>query len=187
MAFGSANVSAEQTTEISQVEQEKLLRDYRDAYVVRDIVHQHSDLLEELSDDGVLDNPRIDDLEELTEPSGGVGERLTTYNLGKGHTPEIKVFRRVESGYLSLLLFPEKGTARALFNPVEDGEQLGEDHIVKYGSMPDMEVEPEACLSPWQCYGCHGCSTYCCKFNGEGTICEEMCEECYCSCSSTWC
>lgn len=186
-AFGTTSAAAKQTMELSKADRHQLLREYQNPRAVHQAVQQQSDVLEELVEDNVLSKPTIDGLEKLTEPDKGVGERVTVYQVGERHTPQIDVFRRVDAGYLSISVFPEEETAHAVLNPVEDGEPLGEDHLTTYGTMPEQKAEPQACVAPWECYGCHGCSTYCCEFNGEGTQCLQTCTECYCSCSPDWC
>lgn len=183
VAFGSTNVAGKSQTSITQAERDDLLRDYRDASVVRNVVHQQSEVLEELAEDGVLDEPAIADLEELSEPNNGVGERFSAYQMGDRHTPEIKVFRRVDDGYLSLSVFPEKNTAHAVLTPIEDGEPLGEDHLETYGSMPKGQAEPQSCWLPNECWRCTNCSKYCCEHDATGD-CIQHCYDCNCSCRS---
>lgn len=187
VAFGSTNAAGKRKTDLTQAEREDLLQDYRDVQVVQDLVHQQSDVLEELAADGVLDDPTIDDLEELSEPDNGVGERLSTYQLGEQHTPEIKVFRRIDEGYLSLSILPEKDIAYAVLNPVENGEPLGEDHLVTYGSLPKGQPEPQqSCWWPGHCWECRNCHRYCCEFDASGD-CMQYCYDCDCACYSDAC
>lgn len=183
VAFGSANAAGKGRNNPTQAERDKLVQDYQDVQVVQGVVDQQSDVLEELTADGVLDRPTIDDLEELTEPSNGVGERLSTYQIGSHHTPEIKVFRRVEAGYLSLSVFPEEDTAHAVLTPVENGNALGEDHLVTYGSLPKGQAEPQACWLPGECWRCYNCSEYCCEHDATGD-CIQHCYDCDCACRS---
>lgn len=87
VAFGSANVAGKTETELTKAQREDLLQDYQDVQVVQDMVSQQSDVLEELAADGVLDDPTIDDLDELSEPNDGVGERFSTYSRNQGVPP----------------------------------------------------------------------------------------------------
>lgn len=185
-AFSSPSVVAKQKSKITETEQEEILQDYQDAQTVNQAVHAQSDVLNELVADGVLENPSIDGLEKLTEPTDGVGERLTTYQIGERHTPRIKVFRRVDAGFLSLSVFPEEDTAHAILTPVKDGKPLGEDHLVEYGDMPSAQAEPQGCVAPWECYGCSSCYTYCCEYNTDDE-CVQTCTDCNCSCSPDYC
>lgn len=179
VAFGSTNVAGK--GEFTQSERENLVQDYRDVQVVRDNVHKQSDVLEELVADGVLDSPTINDLKELSEPQNGVGERLSAYQIGNEHTPEIKVFRRVDAGFLSISVFPEADTAHVVLNPVEDGTPLGGDHLETYGNLPKEQVEPQACWLPGECWRCYNCSEYCCEHDATGD-CIQYCYDCDCAC-----
>ena len=180
---GSASGAAKQTAEITSAEEAVLLRDYRDATAIRQAVHEQSDLLEELSADGVIDSASVDDLYEVSEPSAGVGEKLTTYQVGDQFTPQIKVFRRTEAGYLSLSVFPEENRAHAVFNPVKNGEALGQDHLVEYGEM--AKPGPEACWDGGQCQDCT-CNYVCCSRDQSGD-CVQYCNQCDCGCTCCSC
>ncbi|WP_049969176.1 hypothetical protein [Haladaptatus cibarius] len=180
-----SNLATTQRFDLTRSEQDAFLRDYRDADIVKAAVQQQSDVLEELSDDGVIEEAKIGDLHELTDPTGRIeGERLTANQLGDSHTPRILIIRRVEDGYLSLSVFPEEDTAHAILNPVEDGEPLGEDHLVRYGSLPEPEVDCDSSLG--LCETCD-CETVCCERHPDDNSCIAVCDECDCYCECCDC
>ena len=181
VAFGTGNATAKQNPKLTQAEEANLLQKYQNPRTVKDAVHQQSDVLEELVADGVLESASVSDLEELNTPTDGVGEEVTTYNPGDGHTVRIKVFRRVDAGYLSLSVFPEYDTAHAILTPVENGKPLSGDDLVKYGNLP--EAEPQSCWLPGECWECTNCSEYCCQHDADGS-CIQTCMDCNCSCRS---
>jgi len=180
VAFGGTTAaSAKQDVGLTKAEEEAIVKEYKDAAMVREVVHEQTDLLEELEADDVLDEQTVGDLEELSEPSDNVGEHVTAYRHGHRHTPRIKIFREVDAGFLSISVFPEEDTAHATLNPVESGEPLGKDHLVKYGSMP--EPDPDGCVDPGHCQDCSDCSEECCSRDPQGD-CTQWCTQCDCRC-----
>lgn len=179
--LGSA-ATAKSGSPPSEAQREELVRDYRDPAVARQAVNEQTDLLRELRADGVLPEARVDDLDTLTEPSAGVGEAVTVESFNEKHVPVVKVFRRVDAGYLSITVYPEQDTAHAVLNPVEDGEPLGEDDLVAYGETP----KPMGCWSPGECQDCD-CSRNCCRRDPTTGDCLQYCKQCDCSCVCCGC
>jgi hypothetical protein len=175
--LGSAAAAAESEGP-TESERAALLDEYRDPETVRAVVDAQTELLDELAADGVIDEARIDGLDELSEPSGPTGEEIAVEQLGQEYTPRIRLFRSVDSGYLSVSVYPEQDTAHAVLNPVEDGTPLGEDHLVQYGSLPEAMG---SCTGPGQCQECD-CSEVCCRRDPDYGICLEWCTECICDC-----
>lgn len=184
-AASTTNVAAaKQDVELSDAEEADLLREFQSVEMVDSAVHEQSDLLEELAADGVLERAQIDGLDSLSEPVDSVGEELTTYQIGERFTPQIKIFRRVEAGYLSLSVFPEENEAYALLNPVEDRSALGKEHLIEYGNLP--EADPQACWDPGQCQDCGDCTVVCCHRDPQGD-CTQWCNQCSCTCVCCGC
>lgn len=176
--LGSA-AAKKSDTEPTDARKRELTAEFRDPRRVSRAVHEQTELLNELADDGVLPNGRVNNLTELSEPADGEGELVTVAQFNTQFTPRIKVFRKVERGYLSVSVFPEMDAAHAVLNPTEDGEPLGEGSLKTYGSMPD--VEPQGCLDPGHCQDCD-CNTVCCTEDPYTGDCLQYCNQCDCSC-----
>ncbi len=166
--------TAESDRSLSRTEREEIVREYRDPSAARRAVNRQTELLEELAADGVLPEAEIGDLDTLTEPVDGVGERVDVESFGEEHVPVVKTFRRVEAGYLSVSVYPRQDTARAVLNPATDGEPVDQSDLVVYGSTP----EPTVCPTGY-CLECT-CELYCCQKGING--CLQYCEDCDCSC-----
>lgn len=168
-------------TEFSEADRRKLLEKYRDPERIDRAIHRHSDLLTELSEEGILEEPRVgnlDTLDTLEESDQLESETVEIYNFGTEATPRIKILRHTDAGFVSLSVFPEKETARAVFNPTENGETLGPDHLQKFGSPPDAGTQ--GCWADAECQRCD-CYTFCCE-DDSNYGCIEYCEDCSCEC-----
>ncbi len=176
--LGSA-AAKKSDTELTQARKQELTAEFRDPRTVRHTVHEQTELLNELDNDGVLNSGRVDNLTELSEPSDGEGELVTVEQFNTQFTPRIKVFREVEKGYLSISVFPEMDAAHAVLNPTESGEPSGKGSLKMYGSMPD--VEPQGCVDPGHCQDCD-CNTVCCSTDPYTGECLQYCKQCDCSC-----
>lgn len=184
VAGGMSTAAAGRTSRsIDEERRQELLHEFEDPTRVRRAVDRQSEFLELLSREDVLAEPSIADLDELNDPEDGVGEHVSLHDDGESFTPRVKLFRRVDAGYLSLSIFPEHDTAHAILNPTADGEPLGEDHLQTYGSTPDPQ--PAGCTgSGGECKTCN-CWEFCCD-KVDGT-CVQYCEDCSCSCYCCTC
>lgn len=171
--LGSAATAKSDST-LTSSRRKELIGEFKQPAAVKRAVNERSGLIEELAADDVLPEARIDDLEELSEPSGGHGELITVDQFNTQYTPRVKIFRKVEAGYLSISVFPEMDTAHAVLNPVEDGEPMGEGDLQMYGDMP--EPEPQGCVDPGHCQDCSDCDTVCCDADAGGA-CLQYCTQ----------
>jgi len=163
-------------------EEKELLDTYSDAEVVARQVNSREELPRTLYDDDVVPNMETGDPDEMSEPTEGVGESVELEQFGEGMTPRIRVFRELKTGYLSISVYPEKDTANAVLNPTEDGDPLGKESVVTYGSMP----EAQGCIAPGECQDCE-CNLVCCTTDPTSPQCLQYCNQCDCSCICCGC
>lgn len=158
---------------ISRTEVERVTADYRELGAVQQAFDDQSELLEAVAEAGFIEEASVDalGLSELREPApeyDGEGVTYGAKTVDDELTPEVRFFRNLDEGVLTVAVLPEVNDGYAVLNPHE------RDNPVEIQSV-DGEALCGDCANN-KC--CQECGYECCNCCGC-----EPCDQCFsCTC-----
>lgn len=184
MAGPASALTTTKGSNVTALEAEEATEAFRSPDALHNAFGDHEHLLAELAaedlfEQGTVDELRIDSVQEPHPSRDGEGTMFTAQRIDGEVTPEIRLFRNLPEGVLTISVFPEKDHSYAILNYHDDAMDPAE-----WGDGPiTQSVDTQACWNPCDC---NRCGYVCCNCCGCAPC--DTCFSCTCGmCYDCWC
>ncbi|WP_128477374.1 hypothetical protein [Halorussus pelagicus] len=162
MASFAASSSAVAEEGISQTEVERATAGYREIGAVQQAFDEQSDLLADVAEAGLIEEASVDalGLTELREPApeyDGEGVTYGAKTVDGRLTPEVRFFRNLEEGVLTVAVLPEVEDGYAVLNPHEEDGPVEIQSVDGEASCGDCANNKCCQECGYECCNCCGC------------------------------
>lgn len=170
--FAVSGTAAAGTEGISRADIKQVTAPYRELNTVRQAFDDQRSLLEDVAESGYITEASVDalGLTELREPApehDGEGVTYGAKEVDGKLTPEVRYFRNLDEGILTVAVFPDLDDGYAVLNPHDSDEPI-----------EIQSVDAAACDSCGSNKCCNECGYECCNCCGC-----EPCDQCFsCTC-----
>ena len=187
MAGSASALTSTTGSNVTALEAQEATESFRSPKALENAFADHEHLLMELADDdlfqqGTVDELRIDSVQEPHPSRDGEGVTFTAQRLDGEVTPELRLFRSLPEGILTISVFPEYDHSYAIMNyhdEAKEPSEWGDGQITQ-------AADTEGCWNPCDCQECGYVCCNCCPCSP----CDQcfsctcgMCHDCWCE----WC